>query len=1020
MNSARWLTTFLFFTGSLFAVPPVVSNLHIDPASLSHSDFRLLFDVSGSYTNVRLRYIVAPGICTGGTGGSIQVTGDGLNRSTGNMALVLSGLTASTTYNFCPEVSSDGGSTWSTGVGGTVTTLPLPSPHPALPVPPLTFDLTPPNTVGYITLLVGTDCSDVQACINIALPDQCNHGYIIKEPVGHVETRSNIFFDHEACDVQKFHPADVNTTTSAITYVGHGLFEGQVMQFNSIYDALSAFPASTSCEAGTGLVVGQSFYAHPIDADHFRVYCPDKTTLMVFTDQGSVTQYFGFAAQPRSGLNWIIIRSAAPDSELPPPGSRIDPSWISKMATFEDPIYNYGGRIYFCTATDDGNWGWMNSKIQIGPGIRITTADAPESHTSSDPLAWATVVFMPPETSNIVFRQTFWDFKGTPARVNNGFFWDGLNVGLVDSYLHNMTYFHSMNSSTISQTSGSVYTIATGVANGGGGNITVPTHTGTISGTGTGTVYEYLDMLNGNALTYLHPANVTIACSGATCINAGVAGASTGTCALWDGSRGNWPVDSNNNPTVIPVGCINVTSGAITSVQQPDVLTSEYDTEGSNFMIGGRGPGPYMVVNNHMEGAGLMWHHDEGGGPGRVRANYTYTHNTIQFPFKFMYGHPLSDGLSYLVRQPLEWKSGTNILLDGNIFDGAWAEQNPVAGFVVFTSVGGQGSSDINIQNNTFKHGPGVIQGPELVFGGGQLTNPVNRYRFANNLAYDINVNGPVGGWYWVNHGFTNGPNGWLTQGPMGTEDWIIDHNTIVGQAGRLPSLFWTSGVNTEGVHVTNNFMYLWSVTQGVGQELGDVPSNACSGLAGQGLADCTFTPQQLISNNVFQSGDANQATLQSWWPSGLNIIPANMSLNSNGWYRLSQTTGGNYRLQSASQYISGGIHHASDGLDIGADIDAIEAAQGHVVTTGVSGITSTAAQINFVAPDTHSCPIYLATSPWPTDATGIIPTFAITVDLGTRPGIRNISLSSLTPHTVYYAKIMCAVEQPTLLFKTN
>jgi hypothetical protein len=232
--------------------------------------------------------------------------------------------------------------------------------------------------------------------------------------------------------------------------------------------------------------------------------------------------------------------------------------------------------------------------------------------------------------------------------------------------------------------------------------------------------------------------------------------------------------------------------------------------------------------------------------------------------------------------------------------------------------------------------------------------------------------------------------------------------------------LFWTSGVNTEGVHVTNNFMYLWSVTQGVGQELGDVPSNACSGLAGQALADCTFTPQQLISNNVFQSGDANQATLQSWWPSGLNIIPANMSLNSNGWYRLSQTTGGNYRLQSASQYISGGIHHASDGLDIGADIDAIEAAQGHVVTTGVSGITSTAAQINFVAPDAHSCPIYLATSPWPTDATGIIPTFVITVDLGTQPGIRNISLSSLTPQTVYYAKIMCAVEQPTLLFKTN
>jgi hypothetical protein len=202
--------------------------------------------------------------------------------------------------------------------------------------------------------------------------------------------------------------------------------------------------------------------------------------------------------------------------------------------------------------------------------------------------------------------------------------------------------------------------------------------------------------------------------------------------------------------------------------------------------------------------------------------------------------------------------------------------------------------------------------------------------------------------------------------------------------------------------------------------ELGDVPSNSCSGLAGQALADCTLTPQQLIANNVFQSGDANQATVQSWWPSGLNIIPANMNLNSNGWYRLSQTTGGNYRLQSSSPYISGGANHASDGLDIGADMDALDAAEGHVVPTGVSAVTSTTAQVNFIAPDIHSCPIYLATLPWPTDATGIIPTFTITADPGTQPGIRNISLGSLTTHTTYYAKIMCAVEQPVLLFKTN
>jgi hypothetical protein len=236
--------------------------------------------------------------------------------------------------------------------------------------------------------------------------------------------------------------------------------------------------------------------------------------------------------------------------------------------------------------------------------------------------------------------------------------------------------------------------------------------------------------------------------------------------------------------------------------------------------------------------------------------------------------------------------------------------------------------------------------------------------------------------------------------------------------------LLWSLGWITEGVHYTNNFNYLWSSGgggfNGYGIESGDVPPSTCSGLTAKDLADCSLTPAGLVANNVFQSGDSNQATVQGWWPGGANFIPSNMSLNSNGWYKFDQANGGNYRLQSTSPYISGGANHASDGLNIGADIDALENAQGHVVTTGVSAITTTAAQINFVAPDTHSCPIYLATSPWPTTSAGTIPTFTSTADTGVLPGTRNVALSGLTTHTTYYAKIMCAEEQPILLFKTR
>ena len=295
---------------------------------------------------------------------------------------------------------------------------------------------------------------------------------------------------------------------------------------------------------------------------------------------------------------------------------RITPAWHSKMASLVDPVSNLGinngSATFLVLGNTDGNNQWLVSKIRF-VGLEITTTDSTEAHTSSDPLPWFVLISTPPFSSNIIFDRCYIHGQGTPNRITAAFFWNGLNMGIVDSYFDNLTYYHSMQSAVISRTSGSTFAVTAGTGN-GGGNVLIPAFTGTVSGAGSGVAYVYLEMANGNALTVSRPAAISVSCSGAACLNGGAPGTSNGTCSLWNsGSRDGWPL----------IGCINISSGSIAGVQQADASTSEFNTEGSNFMIGGNGPGPYMVENTHIEGGGLVWHHDESGGVSRVRGDYT-------------------------------------------------------------------------------------------------------------------------------------------------------------------------------------------------------------------------------------------------------------------------------------------------------------------------------------------------------------------------------------------------------------
>jgi hypothetical protein len=997
---------FLLLAAKLFAAAPAVTITGTD--GLSHSVVRLHFNASGPFIAGRSRATVAPALCSTGTGGLVQPFEKGGAYYTG-VKMIVAGLTPATTYNICPEVSADGTS-WSSGASVSITTLPLPSVHPALPIPPTTFDTSYPDTSSYVIYTVAADCSDFGNAYMAAIARQATRGTVINLPAGTVCKSPNYQFSTKPPDVQKWTPANVNLSAGTITLAGTPqLSENQGVVFGRSYASLVSYPASTSCELGNGIVSGQVYYVHVVDSatNTVQLKCGDHKTPMAFTTQG-IDKNLGFywAPFPR-GLKYIIVRSATPDSQLPPEHTRITPAWKSKMASFVSPVTNVGVLGFTSTllmfGANDGNYENMTSSIRIGPGIEVTTADSPEAHTASDPLTWYNLIVSYPFDSNIIFDRAYIHGQGTPNRITRGWYWDGLNIGLVDSYLDNLVYYHSeYKGFAATKTSSNSLTIAAGTHNMGQGPVAVAApHTISFDGSASGRAFIGLDMNHANAFTIWLPPGLTAGCSGGPCFLGAVTKPSNNTCGMGDA----WQKDRAGQTNVGVIACVDINAGSIAQVVPADARDSVAGSqEGSSFMIGGNGPGPYVAINNHIEGAGLIWHHDDSGGNGRIRGDYTYLRNYFKAPLTYMYGSENSDGLSYFMRQPLEWKSGRRINFNGNIMDGAWVEVTPASVFLALTSVNGEGITDIDLQNNTFMHGPGITNtGIATAGSSSPQTLPILRFCFQNNLAWDIGSS-----YFWVPRQ-TLAPAGWMLEGPNGNEDVIVNHNTMAGNGGRLPAVMWLFDTNTEGVSVTNNIFSIDPQWQGLAQD-GTVPRSPCTGLLGRSLADCKFTPNYAWTNNLMIGVHASRSQVMGYWPKLKNYFASDQDLSTVGWmnYQAPRHSLGNaqnldFRLKSNTN-------------DVGAVMDALEAAQGKVKLLGVpeAQITQTSASIAFVAPDAMGCPVdYSRTDPQ------VINDFARVADPG-GARTRSISLRGLAPGTPYYYRINCAAEQPTGSFKTR
>lgn len=150
----------------------------------------------------------------------------------------------------------------------------------------------------------------------------------------------------------------------------------------------------------------------------------------------------------------------------------------------------------------------------------------------------------------------------------------------------------------------------------------------------------------------------------------------------------------------------------------------------SQAIAGWNGPGPFMIVNNHLEGAGenVMF----GGADPRINGTLP---SDIEIRRNHFY-KPLDWKGVWTVKNSLELKIGKRVLVEGNIFENNWADaQNGFA--IVLKSVNQDNSApwsetaDVTFRNNIVRNsfsGMSLSGSPE-----GVRTVPMSRVTVVNN-----------------------------------------------------------------------------------------------------------------------------------------------------------------------------------------------------------------------------------------------------------------------------------------------
>jgi hypothetical protein len=341
------------------------------------------------------------------------------------------------------------------------------------------------------------------------------------------------------------------------------------------------------------------------------------------------------------------------------------------------------------------------------------------------------------------------------------------------------------------------------------------------------------------------------------------------------------------------------------------------DSQAIGGGVGTNPMGPYKIVNNFLEAAGenVIF----GGGPAdRTPEDIEIRRNHFYKPLMWMRGQPGfvggRDGNPFIVKNHFELKNGIRVLFEANVLENSWGGFSQ-AGFGILLTPKNQNGAcplcvvhDVTVRYTSISH-----VGNGFQIGNGASDSGALSMGMWNVSIHDVVIDDIDGTVY-------NG-GGHLFQESNGNHlsvlhDVAINHVTAlsksvkaamiaVGNKKSYPEMYgfvWSNNIFTGGIGIT---------TTGGGAENCAFQQGGSAGV----LANCF--KQYDFSHNALVGAKGK-------WPPE-NFAPASLA-------DLKFVNSGNqppdrYQLQSSSPY----AHAATDGKDLGADVEAVSAAVAEV-----------------------------------------------------------------------------------------
>ncbi len=206
--------------------------------------------------------------------------------------------------------------------------------------------------------------------------------------------------------------------------------------------------------------------------------------------------------------------------------------------------------------------------------------------------------------------------------------------------------------------------------------------------------------------------------------------------------------------------CIDLHSGASAVIDS--YIAGCHSANGdAQAIVAYNGPGPYKIVNNHLEGTGenVMIGGANAAVPGQIPSDIEILRNYFVKPLAWKADDPSYAGTQWTVKNLFELKMGQRILVEGNVFENSWeSAQNGFAWLLKTDNEQRLPTQDVTLRYNLVRGAAGGI-----ALGGN--TAPMFRIAIEHNLFLDIGT--PKWGKY----------GGRLLQ-VHNVEDLIIAHNT--------------------------------------------------------------------------------------------------------------------------------------------------------------------------------------------------------------------------------------------------